>query len=161
MVASRSRASSTCSGPSRSVRWNIDCKTNVVVGPLGDDLARAGALDRVCVASFSDRRLIKIRRRFGAALCTSYGPVEIGVLRVLRLSRSSAGVVQAPVRWHGRTVIDEPFVRRCHQRGLDVHAWTIDEAAEMSRLLDLGVDGIMTDQPAVLRDVLSARGQWV
>ena len=41
-----------------------------------------------------------------------------------------------------------------HRRGIDVHVWTIDDAAEMDRLLDLGVDGIMTDRPAVLRDVL-------
>ena len=38
--------------------------------------------------------------------------------------------------------------------------WTIDEPAEMDRLLDLGVDGIMTDRPAVLRDVLVRRAQW-
>ena len=52
-------------------------------------------------------------------------------------------------------------MRRCHQRGVEVHVWTIDDPAEMNRLLDLGVDGIMTDRPALLRDVLRARGQWV
>ncbi|MET0323936.1 MAG: glycerophosphodiester phosphodiesterase [Ilumatobacteraceae bacterium] len=144
-----------------AARFNIDCKTDRVVGPLGDELDRNGALSRVCVGSFSDRRLARIRRRFGPELCTSYGSVELGVLRVFGLSRPSVPAVQAPVTWHGRTLIDEPFVRRAHRRRLEVHAWTIDDASEMAHLLDLGVDGIMTDRPAVLRDVLTARGQWV
>jgi glycerophosphoryl diester phosphodiesterase len=144
-----------------TARFNIDCKTDRVVGPLGDELRRTGALDRVCVGSFNDRRLARIRRRFGPALCTSYGSVELGALRLLGLSRPTVQAVQAPVRWHGRTLVDQRFVDRAHRRGLEVHVWTIDDAAEMSRLLDLGADGIMTDRPAVLRDVLSGRGQWV
>ncbi len=42
-----------------------------------------------------------------------------------------------------------------------MHVWTVDEAAEMRRLLDLGVDGIMTDRPAVLKEVLVDRGEWI
>jgi len=56
--------------------------------------------------------------------------------------------------------VDPSFIRTCHRRGLQVHVWTIDEAAEMERLLDLGVDGIMTDHPTVLKEVLTGRGQW-
>ena len=58
------------------------------------------------------------------------------------------------------TVVNEQFVERAHQQGLHVHVWTIDDAAEMQRLLELGVDGIMTDRPGVLRQVLSERGEW-
>ena len=58
-------------------------------------------------------------------------------------------------------LVDERFVDTAHRRGLPMHIWTIDERAQMERLLDLGVDGIMTDRPAVLKEVLVARGQWV
>jgi glycerophosphoryl diester phosphodiesterase len=67
---------------------------------------------------------------------------------------------QAPVRQSFVTVVTPGFVRRCRRRGLAVHVWTIDEAAEMHRLLDLGVGGIMTDRPTVLKDVLVDRGAW-
>jgi glycerophosphoryl diester phosphodiesterase len=69
--------------------------------------------------------------------------------------------VQVPPRRGSLTIINRAFVRRAHAAGAQVHAWTIDEADEMDRLLDLGVDGIFTDRTDVLKDVLIARGQWV
>jgi glycerophosphoryl diester phosphodiesterase len=57
-------------------------------------------------------------------------------------------------------VVTPAFVRTAHRLGLEVHAWTINDPAEMTRLLNLGVDGLMTDRPDLLRDVLRARGQW-
>ena len=58
------------------------------------------------------------------------------------------------------TVVDRAFVERPIALGMHVHVWTIDDAAEMDRLLDLGVDGIMTDRPVVLREVLESRDAW-
>jgi len=52
------------------------------------------------------------------------------------------------------------FVEVAHAAGLQVHVWTIDDEAEMRRLLDLGVDGIMTDEVTLLRDVIVSRNQW-
>jgi glycerophosphoryl diester phosphodiesterase len=72
-----------------------------------------------------------------------------------RLSRLDARCAQVPGR-----VATGSFVRRAHALGLDVHVWTINERAEMTRFLDLGADGIMTDDIEMLRDVLIERGQW-
>jgi glycerophosphoryl diester phosphodiesterase len=72
-----------------------------------------------------------------------------------RLRRSAVRCTQIPVR-----VATESYVRRAHAAGLQVHVWTVNDREVMARLLDLGVDGIMTDETEALRDVLVARGQW-
>jgi glycerophosphoryl diester phosphodiesterase len=69
--------------------------------------------------------------------------------------------VQVPTAWKGRTLVDARFVRAAAGRRMPVHVWTIDEPEEMGRLLDLGVGGLMTDRPSVLKRVMEERGQWV
>jgi glycerophosphoryl diester phosphodiesterase len=142
------------------VRVNIDCKTDAAVGALVAALRRSDALRRVCVAAFSDRRLKRLRAALGDGLCSALGPMEIAALRVGRPRRDRGQAAQVPVRGGPVTVTNDGFVARAHRAGIAVHVWTIDDAAEMGRLLDLGVDGIMTDRPTVLRDVLVGRGQW-
>ena len=92
-------------------------------------------------------------------MCTAAGQWELTVLKLTGWS-TGALAAQVPVRRGPVTVVDGAFVRRCRRRGIAVHVWTIDDAAEMNRLLDLGVDGIMTDRPGVLREVLVDRGTW-
>jgi len=146
------------------LRINIDPKHDSAVEALAATVARCGAVDRVCVGSFSDARIARLRTRLGPRLCTSLGPKAVARLRAasfgLPAGRFVGDCVQVPP---GRTVplVDHRFVRAAHHRGMQVHLWTIDEAAEMHRFLDLGVDGVMTDRPSVLRDVLVERGQWV
>jgi glycerophosphoryl diester phosphodiesterase len=145
-------------------RLNIDAKHDTSVEPLVDSLKRTNALDRVCIAAFSDRRLARIRRLTAQRVCTSAGPREIGQLRVGSFGYPSgtigAACVQIPPSIGGRALIDRRLVDAAHRRGLAIHIWTIDHAPQMERLLDLGVDGIMTDRPAVLKAVLERRGQW-
>ncbi len=145
------------------LRINVDPKMDAAVGPLCDAIARTGALERVCVASFSDRRLRAVRRRLGPRLCTGVGPA--GIARVRLRAGGWPGTVagdclQVPTRWGRVRVVDRRSVLDAHRAGLAVHVWTVDDPAEMHRLLDLGVDGLMTDRPDLLKEVLVARGQW-
>ena len=151
------------------VCFNIDPKSDLVVEPLADLLVRHDALDRVCIGTFSDARLQRIRERFGAELCTAAGPRETArLMAASRLpapgasERPSSGYqcVQVPVKHKGVPVVTRRFVDRAHRMGVEVHVWTIDEPDVMHGLLDLGVDGIMTDRPGVLREVLGSRGEW-
>ncbi len=147
------------------VRVNIDAKDDAAVQPLVDVIERTGAHDRVCVAAFVDARLRLFRRLTGGRVCTAMGPRAIARLRGASyrapMGPFAGGCVQVPL-YHGRIrIVDRRFVAAAHRRGIHVHVWTIDEPEQMERLLDMGVDGIMTDRPSTLRQVLERRGQWV
>lgn len=150
-----------------ALRFNLDVKAWPAVRPLIEAIRHTGALDRVLVASFSDRRLAYVRRALGPRLATSLGPAGVARLRLAALGRRgmlglTPGVpaAQVPVRLGPVRVVDRTFVTYAHRIGMQVHVWTIDDPDEINRLLDLGVDGIMTDRIEVLRDVLLSRGQW-
>lgn len=145
-------------------RVNIDAKHDAALEPLAQVLTDHKATDRVCVNAFTDRRLVAFRRLTAGRVCTGMGTSGITRLKAagigLPVGRIPGWCAQVPVK-HGRfVVLDRRFVAAAHRRGLPVHVWTIDEPGEMERLLDLGVDGIMTDRPAVLKEVLLRRGQW-
>lgn len=143
---------------------NIDPKEDDTVEPLIDEIVAHDAIDRVCVGSFEQHRLERLREALGPGLCSSTSPRETAAIagRGFRLPvpLPAVGCAQVPVEHKGVTVVTERFVGAAHRAGIQVHVWTIDEPAEMQRLLDLGVDGLMTDRPKVLKATLEARGDW-
>jgi glycerophosphoryl diester phosphodiesterase len=148
------------------IRFNIDLKAPGVVEPAVSVVRAAGASARVLLASFSDRRLAEARALAGPSIATSLGQGGVARLRLAswagRRRRLPESVVaaQVPVRAGRLTVVDKTFLEYAHGLGLQVHAWTIDDPQEMHRLLDLGVDGIMTDRVDVLRAVYQQRSVW-
>ncbi|MCW3844534.1 glycerophosphodiester phosphodiesterase [Micromonospora yasonensis] len=148
------------------VRFNVDVKADGGIDATVDTVTRAGAGDRVLLASFSDARLTRLRALAGPKVATSLGMRGVARLRMaslhgrpLRLPPSVVAA-QVPVRYGRIPVVDRRFLAYCHRLGLQVHVWTIDEPTEMHDLLDLGVDGIMTDHVGVLCDVYRSRGHW-
>jgi glycerophosphoryl diester phosphodiesterase len=145
------------------VRFNIDVKDYPVIGPLAEVVARTGAWDRVCITSFSDRRLGLTRRALARPVCLSTAPGGIGLVRhgfpvtalAARFARLSIRCTQIPAG-----LATPRYLRRAHAAGLQVHVWTINDKDQMASLLDLGVDGIMTDETVALRDVMLSRGMW-
>jgi glycerophosphoryl diester phosphodiesterase len=96
------------------------------------------------------------------ALFTLLGPVLPRPVfhRLMRRVLRDVHALQVPVRYGRIPVVTAGFIRRAHALGLAVHVWTINDAAEMHRLLDLGADGIVTDRADLLREVLMERGEW-
>jgi glycerophosphoryl diester phosphodiesterase len=158
-------------------RFNIDVKHAGAVRPLLDLLGRLDAWQRVCLASFDQRCLLRLRRLSPPGTATSAGRLEVAALRVTPrwlpawVDRAATppqakpvwdtvACVQVPVRFRGLPIVGPGFLRTCHARGLAVHIWTVDERDQMHRLLDLGVDGLISDRIDVLKQVLVERGQW-
>ena len=150
------------------VRWNLDVKADPALAPLLERLAGDDELlERTCVGSFSDARLVSVRTVLGERVCTSAGPNEVRQLRATSLLGPlsqrlpiAADCVQIPTRYGRVPLVDRVLLFAAHTQGLPVHVWTINDEAEMRRLLDLGVDGIITDATRTLREVLLERNAW-
>ena len=149
--------------------FNIDAKSDDVAAPLARAIREAGAQSRVCVASFSERRLRHLRGELpGAASSLGIGAIA----RIVAASRTRTGaarrrllkglpeaqVAQVPLSFRGVPVLTERFVASAHEAGIAVHAWTIDDVDVAARLLDMGVDGIITDVPTAMYEGLRERG---
>ena len=145
-------------------RFNLDPKHDAAVEPLAEVLRRTGATSRVCVGSFSDKRLDRMRSLMGDDLCTGTGPRRTLLLvlnsRHLPVRPRHSMVAQVPVKSNGITIVTGRFVEAAHRLGMHVHVWTIDDSVEMERLLDLGVDGVMTDLPELLKTTYQRLSVW-
>lgn len=125
----------------------------------------AWAADRVIVGSFVCASLRRFRRLAGGAVATSACPGEVTAFvfgfraHATRLVRPAYQALQVPEIHRGIRIVSPASVRAAHRLGLKVHVWTVNESADMERLLDWGVDGIMTDRPDRLAGILRRRSQ--
>jgi glycerophosphoryl diester phosphodiesterase len=149
-----------------SVRWNLDVKDDRSVDATVRVLTRAHALDRVCVASFSRNRLLRLRELLGpaAATCATWSEMA-AILRVPGSSKILARrwqnapltpkVIQVPPSAFRVPLLTAASVAAAHALGLPVHAWTINTEQQMRDLLAIGVDGIITDHPETALQVVA------
>lgn len=146
---------------------NIDIKASSAIQPLVETIRRHKAINRVCVASFSHFRLAKFRRAKLGTL-TSMSSVGVGVTKfcppLTKIFDLGAAALQIPVcvRVAGKKIrlVTPKLLSNVHKRGIRIHIWTVNDPIEMAELIDIGVDGIITDRPKVLKDVAIAKGVW-
>lgn len=141
------------------VCFNIDVKSADAIEPVCRAIERVHAVDRVCLASFSHRRLSQLRSRLPDAAFSASSTEVARAVSGLGMPRR-AHCLQVPVRTGSLPIVTPRLLRRAHRAGLQVHVWTVDDPAAMHALLDLGVDGLMTDRLDLLENVLLERGQW-
>lgn len=143
-------------------RVNIDPKSDRCVVPLADLIERHCAWGRVCIGSFSDRRLRRIRALGRGRACTSMGPNAVRLARTMTttgwMPRQAADCLQVPISRGRIRIVTARLVAAAHRARLPVHVWTVNDEATMHELLELGADGIMSDELDLLRGVFDSRG---
>lgn len=149
---------------------NVDLKAPGTAAPLWRLIERLGLHDRICVGSFQQSHLTQFRRLARGSVVTAAGVPGTALLRfspawLAGLLHTPAEVLQVPTTVPLRggrtlTLVTPRFVSAAHRLGKQVHVWTIDDPDEMTRLLDLGVDGLVSDRIDVLKQVLLDRGEW-
>lgn len=151
------------------IRLNVDVKDERSAALLAALIERHDAHDRVLAASFNESRSQRtvagcrrpVARSAGnttVALAVLLG--ALGLHRLLRSRLAGLTALQVPVRQGPIPVITRGFIRRAHAAGVQVHVWVIDDPAQMRELLELGVDGLMTDRADLLAEVMAERGSW-
>jgi glycerophosphoryl diester phosphodiesterase len=148
------------------VRFNVELKENdpVLIEATLDELERADREDRTLLAAADDGTMAALRKRLrerelSPAVGASAGDVVAFVLARRDRTAPPAGpmALQIPPTFGGEPLVTAELVEFAHGHDLTVHVWTINDPAEMHSLLDLGVDGVMTDYPARLQQVLAER----
>ena len=144
-------------------RLVVDLKQDGLAEPVWELITRHRLEDRVIVGSFSDRRLREFRQVSHGSVATSAGPISVTrALAGARIGRHNrlADALQIPTSYLGMSLVSESSVRRMHAADYQVHVWTVNSSRQMHRLLDIGVDGIITDRPDALKAVMIERGEW-
>jgi glycerophosphoryl diester phosphodiesterase len=146
-------------------RFNIDVKSADAVGPTVNAIRSAGATSRVLVTSFSEkRRLATVRELPGvasSASATTFAAAlvagKLGLSPAVRSILRDVDAVQIPERAAGMATITPQQLRMMHGAGVEVHVWTVNDVATMERLLDLGVDGLVTDRADLAMELVRRR----
>lgn len=149
------------------LRVNVDVKGESGIRPIAEAIERTKAHDRVCVASFSTARRRATVKLLSRPVATSAGTSEAGAFwAASAVGGGAAGALadvdalQVPWRVGRARVLFARQVRSAHGAGREVHVWTVNERADMEALLDMGVDGLISDRADLLRAVLVERGRW-
>lgn len=150
-------------------KFNLDVKCREAIAPMAELIEELGLHDRVCVASFSDRRRRAVLRRLSRPAVSSAGVSAMACFVLLgpwwprrwmkRLLRD-VDCLQVPPSAGWLRLVTRRTLKRAHGLGLQVHVWTINEPLRMQEFLDLGVDGVMTDRADLLAEVMRERGYW-
>ena len=142
-------------------RFTIDVKEPRTIAPLAQLLRATDSAHRVCIAGMRGGWLADLRRLTSPELTLALSWRELARLAARSAPTDPRGeFAHVPLRLGRFRVYTDELLARAHGRGIRVIVWTVNDSSIMHRLLDRGVDGIITDRPDVLREVLVARGQW-
>ena len=138
------------------INFNIDLKVSKVIQDSIRVVADLNAFDRVCFASFHSSHTEKVLRHNQKAI-VSMGMKDIALFKFLKLNYKNIKIIQIPLKWKGIKVLTRNLIQKAHKSNLLVHVWTINDRKTINNLIDLGVNGIVTDEPELLMEIMKER----
>ena len=144
--------------------FNIDCKVDETVQPLINLINNKDFINRVCIGSFSQKRINFIRKSLGKEVKTSMGPAEVILSKFLSYTslgyNFKSSYTSIPIRRYGINLLDERNINYLKSNNQKVIACTINDEDQMKMLINIGIDGIMTDNLTLLKKVLIEESLW-
>ena len=144
--------------------FNLDAKTWKSTTPIVDTIQNMGCRSRVCIGSFNDRRVHAIIKELGLETCHSMGTsnvikfylgAQLGVEQ-----HFTSQCIQLPIKMFGISLTTRKVLSYARKLGIKIHFWTINNPVIMQQLLELNVDGIMTDDCVLLKEIMKEQNKW-
>ena len=132
--------------------FNMDLKVPNMEEKVLKKIKSHNALDRICLGSFNSRTIKKINA-LEPKILTSMGLTQVVIYKFFN-TKNNSKLIQIPISWNGIKVVTKKFIEKVHNDNLKVHVWTVNQEDEMQKLIDMGVDGIMTDNSIGLMNVM-------
>ena len=137
-------------------KFNIDLKENNVTKDSIDIVSNLDAFNRVCFASFNSSRTMEVLD-FNQSAFVSMGLKDVAKFKFFKMHNKYIKFLQIPLVWNGIKVVTKNLINKAQDKGLLVHVWTIDDRKTINNLIDLGVNGIVTDEPELLMEIMKER----
>ena len=138
------------------IHFNIDLKVEEVIQDSIKVVADLNAFDRVCFASFHSSRTRKVLRHNQNAII-SMGMKDVALFKFFNLNDKNIKIIQIPLKWKGIKILTRNLIKKANISNLLVHVWTINDRKTINNLIDLGVNGIVTDEPELLMEIMKER----
>ncbi len=133
--------------------FNIDLKDNKVTKDSIDIVSNLNAFHRVCFASFNSSRTKEVLN-FNQNAFVSMGLKDVAKFKFFKMHNKRIKFLQVPLVWNGIKVVTKNLIKKAQDKGLFVHVWTINDKKVMNDLINIGVNGIVTDEPQILMEVM-------
>lgn len=151
------------------INWHLDIKAPEVAQPLAEIIKKNAWHDRVLVSSFSETRRRRFARKLDTPALAAPGAGRLAAIAIAQfagplssklfsLARHSVTALSLPHDTPG--VFTPRLIQLAHEANMDVYVWTPNKRADINRVIDMGADGIITDEAPLLREIMQARGLW-
>ena len=138
------------------VHFNIDLKVKEVIEDSIKIVADLNGFDRVCFASFHSSHTEKVLQHNQNATI-SMGMKDVVLFKLFKINNKKIKIMQIPLRWKGINILTRNLIKKADKINLLVHAWTINDRETINYLIDAGVNGIVTDEPELLMEIMKER----